>query len=80
MKSMLNDRLRKPVMSTRLAVTGLLLIVVSACSSQQYYEGLKAGRKAQCLEYPEAEFEDCVGDTTTSYEEYRRQREEAVGN
>ena len=63
--------------------TGVLAfaaVLLSACTTQQAYEGLKAGRKANCLEYPESEFSDCMGETKTSYEEYRRQREEVTGN
>lgn len=66
-------------MSTRFYLTGLLILFVSACSSQQYYEGLKAGHRAKCLEYPESEFEDCVDDASTSYHEYNRKRNEVVG-
>ena len=58
----------------------LLLITMTACTKQQYYESIKAGSKASCLEYPESEFEDCVDETNTSFEEYQRQREQVSGH
>jgi len=57
-----------------------LLITLTACTKQQYFEGLKAGRRAECLEYPVSEYEDCVDETDTSFEEYNTKREEIVGN
>jgi len=64
----------------RISAAAFLSVLLAACTSQQYYEGLKAGRRATCLEYPEAEYKDCVDETKTSYDEYRSQREEIVGN
>ncbi len=58
----------------------ILYLVITACTSQQYYEGLKAGQRAKCLEYPEAEYQDCVEETDTGFEEYKNQRKEVVGN
>ena len=57
----------------------LLLMTVTACTKQTYFEGLKAGRQAQCLEYPVSEYENCVDEIETGFEEYRTKREEIVG-
>ena len=35
-------------------------LTITACTRQQYYEGLKAGHRAGCLEYPESEYADCI--------------------
>ena len=51
-----------------------------SCTSQQAYEGLKAGQRSSCLEYPESEFQDCVDQSNTSYHEYQRQRDEILGD
>jgi hypothetical protein len=58
----------------------MLPVVVMACTSQHYYEGLEAGRRAACLEYPESEYDDCIDENETSYHDYRSQREEVIGN
>jgi hypothetical protein len=58
----------------------ILLPAITACTSQQYYEGLKAGHRANCLEYPESEYQDCIEEADTGYEEYKSQRKEVIGN
>jgi predicted small lipoprotein YifL len=68
------------MMTIRKYVVAFLLLTMTACTSQQYYEGLKAGHRAGCLEYPESEYADCVDETETSFEEYKQQREQAIGN
>ena len=65
---------------TRKYFVVFLLLTMTACTRQQYYEGLKAGHRAGCLEYPESEYKDCVDETKTSYEEYKQQRDQAIGN
>lgn len=78
MKYMKNALLSNSIMVLRICITVFVTVVLMACTSQQYYEGLKAGRRATCLEYPESEFEDCMDETKTSYQEYKRQRQEIV--
>jgi hypothetical protein len=57
-----------------------LLLGLTACTQQHYYEGLKAGRRASCLEYPESEYKDCIEETDKSYDEYQGVRKEIIGN
>jgi hypothetical protein len=80
MKFIQNVQLHDASTMTRKYLVALLLITMTACTRQQYYEGLKAGRSASCLEYPESEYEDCIDETKTSFEEYKRQREQVIGN
>lgn len=55
----------------------LCLLALSACSSQQVYESVKLSQQANCLNYPEAEYRDCIDETRDSYEQYKQQRDEA---
>lgn len=57
-----------------------VLFGLMACTQQQVYEGLKSGSRLNCLDYPESEYEDCVEETSKSYDQYRDAREEIVGN
>ncbi len=66
------------MMTTRKYAVTFILLTMTGCTSQQYYEGLKAGRRANCLEYPESEYADCIDETETSYEEYKNQRQQAI--
>lgn len=58
----------------------LCLLILSACGKQQFYEGMKAGQRADCLDYPEAEYRECVEETRDSYEQYKQQRDEVRGD
>jgi len=60
-------------------IFALCLPVMSACSSQQFYEAGKASQRANCLNYPEAEYRECMDDTAESYEQYKLQRDEVRG-
>lgn len=66
------------MMTARKHVAAFLLLTLTACTNQQYFEGLKAGHRASCLEYPESEYADCVDEAETSFEEYKNQREQAI--
>jgi hypothetical protein len=57
----------------------LFLLGLSACSNQQFYEGAKAARQANCLNYPAAEYKECMEGSTDSYEQYQQQRDEVKG-
>lgn len=54
----------------------LCVLALSGCSKQQFYEGMKAGHRANCLNYPEAEYSDCIEETRDSFEQYKQQRDE----
>jgi len=68
------------MVTTQKYVVAFLLLTMTACTRQQYYEGLKAGHRASCLEYPESEYADCVDETKISFEEYKNQRQQAIDN
>lgn len=55
----------------------LCLLGLGACSSEQVYEGLKAGHDADCLNYPDAEYRECIEESRDSYEQYKQQRGDA---
>jgi uncharacterized lipoprotein len=62
-----------------ICLCALCLLALSACSSQQFYEGAKAGQQSNCLNYPEAEYQECIDESGDSYEQYKQQRDEVVG-
>jgi hypothetical protein len=75
-----NVRSIEAMLIPRKYVAALLLISLTACTKQQYYEGLKAERRTECLEYPVSEYEDCIDETQKSFEEYSTERKEVIGN
>ena len=78
MKYMNNDRLTDALTTIRSWAAAILALTLAACTNQQFYQGLKAARQANCLEYPESEYQDCVDDTGTGYNEYTDQRRQVI--
>jgi hypothetical protein len=68
------------MMIRRKYIVVFLLLITTACTKQQYYEGLKDGHEARCLEYPESEYADCIDETSTGFEEYNKQRQQVIDN
>lgn len=51
-------------------------LTLSACTTSNWYHGMKASEKVQCLNVPQSEYEDCMKNAQESYEEYKEKREE----
>jgi hypothetical protein len=56
----------------------LLILSVSACSKQSWYQGAQSAKEAQCLKEPVSEYEDCVKQSGQSYDEYSKTREQLL--
>lgn len=56
----------------------LMLLGVAGCSNRAIYENLRIQQRHDCLKEPPAVYEDCIERTNKSYEQYRREREEAL--
>lgn len=56
----------------------MALCLVAGCSNQQMYEAIQRDQRQQCQTLPETEFERCTARTGQSFEDYWREREEAL--
>lgn len=56
----------------------ILIIGVSACSKQNWYQGAKSAQTANCMNEPLSEYADCNQPTEESYDEYDKKREELI--
>ncbi|QBK05328.1 hypothetical protein DW355_11745 [Hylemonella gracilis] len=57
------------------------LPLLTACTTQAWYEGSRAGARQQCNQQPPGAYEDCMrrvneGVGGQSYDSYQREREE----
>ena len=60
---------------------GIALMIAGAvwgCSARQAYDGLQQGRRNECLRLPQSQQSQCLKQANISFEEYERQRREAV--
>lgn len=56
------------------------LILVTAvallgCSNKQIYNAVQENRRVECGKLPQNQYEKCVSEYDTSYEEYQRERQ-----
>ncbi|GGD73945.1 hypothetical protein [Lacimicrobium alkaliphilum] len=56
----------------------ILLVGATGCSNRGMYENLRIHQRQECLERPPSESIECLQRTNKSFEEYQREREEAL--
>jgi len=56
----------------------LIFLIIAGCSSRGAYEGIQAGNKSECLTLPLSEYGECMKNANKSYDEYERERKEAI--
>ena len=62
-------------MNRGLSLALMLGLVIVGCSQRQWYEGMKAGNRHECLRLPVADQAECLDRIEPDYEAYRRSRE-----
>ncbi len=65
----------RPVLIPTLLIT---MMVLTACSKQNWYQGAQSAQTAQCLKEPDSEFNDCNQPSKESYEDYEEKREQLI--
>lgn len=55
------------------------LFFLAGCGSQAVYDNIQLNNRRECEKLPPAQYEECMARASKSYEEYERDREEAVG-
>jgi len=63
-----------------LSVTVILLstLLSTACSKQNWYAGAQAAQEAHCMKQPTSEYEECMQQTSESYNEYEIKRQDVL--
>lgn len=59
-------------------MAGIIAVTLSACSKQNWYQGAQSAQTARCLQEPQAEYNDCNRQTSQSYNEYDKNREDLI--
>ena len=55
-----------------------MLVGAQGCTTQQFYDGLQAGRRNECQRLAEPDRSRCLQSNDLDYEKYRRQRDEMM--
>ena len=56
----------------------LMMLSAQACTQRAWYEGAKQSHRNECHKAPPSEREECLKNTSGSYDEYQRQRQEEL--
>lgn len=65
-------------MTSKRLFIALTLCALTACSNKAVYDNIQLNQRNKCLKEPPALYEECIKRTEKSYEEYQREREEAL--
>jgi hypothetical protein len=57
----------------------LFAAVMAGCSNQAAYENIQINKRNACLELPPSQYDECMAEANTSYNDYKNAREEAIG-
>ena len=61
-----------------LLVSIILIITLSACSRQNWYQGVQSAKEAHCMKGPVSEYENCIQQSSENYDEYSKNREALI--
>lgn len=64
----------------RVLVLPVIAFLLTACSNQQIYNAVQENRRAECGKPPQSQYEECLRDYDTSYDEYERERQASAGD
>ena len=61
-----------------------ILIAISlsclvSCSTQAWYAGAQSAQTTYCMKLPISEYDDCMKQSNTNYDEYEKDRESLSG-
>ena len=57
----------------------LAALSTAGCSERQMYEAMQKRGRVECQTLPDSQYEDCIKDYQRSYDEYKRDLDEARG-
>lgn len=63
-------------MKTILLVTIFLILV--GCSNRGIYEGIQTSNRFECSKRPSSQYDECMVNASKTYNEYERERKEAI--
>ena len=58
-----------------------LLLAVTGCTTESWYQGAKSAQTSHCMKEPISEYEDCIkqaGEDGESYQGYKEKREQLL--
>lgn len=62
----------------RMILMLLAMFALSGCSNKAVYDNIQLHKRRECSKLPPSQYDDCMGDARKSYDEYERERNDAL--
>ncbi len=59
-----------------IVVTLIVTVGLTACSKQNWYQGMQSSQTANCMKGPVSKYDDCKQQSDESYENYESNRKD----
>ncbi len=56
----------------------LIFLIIAGCSSRGAYEGIQTSNRFECSKLPSPQYDECMNNANKSFDEYERERKEAI--
>lgn len=56
----------------------LIFFTIAGCSNRVAYDGFQASNRSECTKLPSSQYDECMNNYNKSYDDYERERKEAV--
>jgi hypothetical protein len=56
----------------------MISFILTGCSNSSIYNGIQASNQFECSKLPPSQYDECMQTTDKSYDEYERERKEAL--
>ena len=57
----------------------LIFFIITGCTNRGAYESIQARNKFECSKRPPSQYDECMKNANKTYDEYKRERKEAMG-
>lgn len=60
-------------------LTLTLSLIIVGCSNRAVYENIQLNNRRACNDVPASQYDECIERASKTYEEYKMERDEAMG-
>ena len=64
----------------KFTVLSMITLLLIGCSDKQIYNSVQENRRMECGKLPQNQYEECMRDYSTSYEDYERARQASIND
>lgn len=57
----------------------MFVLLLVGCSNKAVYDSIQYNNRNECNKVPPSQYDECIERASKPYEEYKREREEAIG-